>query len=336
MRSSRLLSILMLVQMRGRVSATTLAREFEVSVRTIYRDVDALSAAGVPIYAEAGRNGGVALLEGYRTRLTGLTPGEAAALPLAGLAEAARDLGVGVEAASAHLKLLASLPADSGASAQRIAQRFHLDSIPWHHRAEHLDCLPPLATAVWQEKQITVEYESWSGAIARQLDPLGLVQKGGIWYLVAGTDGQVRTYRVSNIRRLVVSDVAIQRPARFDLQRYWSQAAMQFESKLTRERARVRISPEGRRILRAVNPAAEAVVTASQKAGAPEGWIEADMPIEGAEYSARQLLRLGTEMEVLAPERLRDAVAREARAVLALHKRKSKLRSDGRKLKSTE
>ncbi len=321
----------MLLQMRGRVSATTLAREFEVSVRTIYRDVDALSAAGVPIYADTGRNGGVALLEGYRTRLTGLTPGEAAALPLAGLAEAARDLGIGVEAASAHLKLLASLPADSGASAQRIAQRFHLDPIPWYHRAEHLDCLPALASAVWQEKRIIVEYEGWNGKVARQLDPLGLVQKGGIWYLVASVRGQPRTYRVSSLLRFEVSEAAIQRPARFDLERYWSRWSMDFEAKLTTERARVRISSEGRQILRAVNPAAAAIVSDSQQTTGLEGWIEADFPIEGADYSARQLLRLGSEVEVLAPEQLRAAMAREAKAVLALHSSEPGKRPGSRK-----
>jgi predicted DNA-binding transcriptional regulator YafY len=322
MRASRLLSIQMLLQMRGRVSASVLAREFEVSVRTIYRDVDALSASGVPVYAEPGRNGGVALHEGFRTRLTGLTPGEAAALPLAGLAGTAKDLGIASDAAAAHLKMLASLPADAGAKAQRMAQRFHLDPIPWYHRAEEIECLPALAAAVWQEKRIAIAYESWNGNVSRRLDPLGLVQKGGVWYLVAAARAKVRTYRVSNIRELEVLDVAATRTARFDLARYWSTWSADFEARLMRGRASIRISAEGCRILRAVAPAAAALVAATQQPVEPAGWVEAEIPIEDGDYSARQLLRLGSEVEVLAPEALRMALEREAKAVWTLYSRK--------------
>src|SRR5215470_2164491 len=180
MRASRLLSLLILLQMRGRMSAEALAAEFEVSVRTIYRDMDQLSAAGVPVYAERGRNGGFALLDGYRTRLTGFTPAEAEALLLAGVGPAAADLGIGAEAAAAQLKLLASLPPDSGASAQRVASRFHLDPINWYSRAESIDILPALASAVWTEKRVRIRYESWTDLVTREVDPLGLVLKAGI------------------------------------------------------------------------------------------------------------------------------------------------------------
>src|SRR5574338_1215164 len=159
MRASRLLSILILLQMRGRMSAEALAAEFEVSVRTIYRDIDQLSAAGVPVYAERGRSGGFQLLDGYRTRLTGFTPAEADALLLAGVGGAAADLGIGAELAQAQLKLLASLPPDSGASAQRVATRFHLDPINWYTRSEPLDLLPSLAAAVWRDQRIRIRYE---------------------------------------------------------------------------------------------------------------------------------------------------------------------------------
>src|SRR5512143_1952796 len=222
MRASRLLSLLILLQMRGRMSAEALAAEFEVSVRTIYRDVDQLSAAGVPVYAERGRNGGFALLDGYRTRLTGFTPAEAEALLLAGVGPAAADLGVGAEAAAAQLKLLASLPPDSGASAQRVAARFHLDPVNWYRRVEASEILPAVANAVWGERRIRVRYESWRDLVDRDLDPLGLVLKAGVWYLVAAVKGQARTYRVSNIRALEVLSAKAQRPARFDLARYWA------------------------------------------------------------------------------------------------------------------
>lgn len=319
MRASRLLNMLMLLQVRRRMPAAALAAEFEVSVRTIYRDVDALSAAGVPIYAEQGRNGGIALHEGYRSRLAALTPAEAEALALSGLQGAARDLGIGAEAAAAQMKMLASLPPDSGASAGRLAQRFHLDPLPWYHRAETIECLPTLANAVWREKRIRIIYESWKGEVRRTLDPLGLVQKGGVWYLVAAAQKSIRAYRASGIRGLDVSDVCFRRPLRFDLPRFWSNWVCDFEARLMRDRASVRISEEGMRILRAVAPAAAEIATATVRPDATPGWKVAELPIESIDYSARQLLRLGVEVEVLAPAALRKAVADEATLVAAIH-----------------
>jgi predicted DNA-binding transcriptional regulator YafY len=319
MRASRLLSILILLQMRGRLSAEMLAREFEVSVRTIYRDIDQLSAAGVPVYAERGRAGGFALLDGYRTRLTGFTPGEANALLLAGAGGAAADLGIGAEAAAAQLKLLASLPEDSGASAQRVAARFHLDPMNWYSRAEAIESLPALASAVWREKRIRMRYESWKDLVTREADPLGLVLKAGVWYLVAAVKAEPRTYRVSNIQELEVLEAPAKRPARFDLARFWKTWTHAFEARLMGERATVKLSPAGRKLLRDVNPAAHEAVEAAHRPCKPAGWVRADIPVEGVDYSALQLLRLGAEIEVLEPSTLRRAVARAAADVAALY-----------------
>ncbi|KAF0184451.1 MAG: WYL domain-containing protein [Hyphomonadaceae bacterium] len=319
MRASRLLSILILLQMRGRLSAEALAQEFEVSVRTVYRDIDQLSAAGVPVYAERGRSGGFALLDGYRTRLTGFTPAEADALLLAGVGGAAADLGMGADLAAAQLKLLASLPPDSGASAQRVASRFHLDPANWYSRVEPLEMLPALAAAVWSDTRIRIRYESWKDVVMREVDPLGLVLKGGVWYLVAAMKAQPRTYRVSNIQGLDVLDIRFKRPARFDLARYWSAWAKDFEARLLRERATVKLSPEGLRLLRELSPAAGEAVDAAHRKCAPSGWIRADIPVESVDYASRQLLRLGGEIEVLGPPALREAVAEEARRVVDLY-----------------
>jgi predicted DNA-binding transcriptional regulator YafY len=324
MRSSRLLSMLMQLQLRGRVSAAVLAREAEVSVRTVYRDIDALSAAGVPVYAERGRSGGIVLREGWRTRLTGMTPREAQALPLAALPGAAKDLGLGLEAGAAQLKLLASLPADAGADAQRLAQRFHLDPVPWYHRAEALDNLPLLAAAVWNDQRVRIAYEGWDGAVVHELSPLGLVLKGGIWYLVAARAGRPRSYRVSGIRQLEVQPGAAARPAGFDLGRWWPRSVAQFEARLMRGSATVRISEEGQRILRAVSPAAAERVQATQRPCTPRaraGWVQAEVPIETPAYSARQLLRLGSEVVVLSPPEVRRAVAAEAARVVRSYAR---------------
>lgn len=330
MRSSRLLSILLRLQLRGRVTAAELAREFEVAVRTVYRDLDALSAAGVPVHAERGRGGGIVLAPGWRTQLTGLTGAEARSLPLAGLAGAARDLGLASEAADVQLKLLASLPADAAADAGRIAERFHVDPLPWYHRPEALPLLPALAAAVWQGQRVRIAYDSWQGHAERTLSPLGLVLKGGLWYLVAraagrGTKAAPRTYRASGIRSLRVLKQPAQRPPGFVLAAHWPQAVADFEARLMAGRATVRLSPEGLRILRAVQPAAAewAERTARPAGGAAgrAGWVEAELPTEPDAYAARQLLRLGTEVEVLAPAALRAAVAQEAAAVARRHGR---------------
>lgn len=321
MRASRLLSILILLQMRGRVSAEALAREFEVSVRTIYRDVDQLSASGVPIYAERGRSGGFQLLDGYRTKLTGFTQKEADALLLAGAGSAAADLGIGVDLSAAQLKLLASLPPDSGASAQRVAERFHLDPINWYSRAEAIDILPALASAVWRERKIRISYESWTDVVTRELEPLGLVLKAGIWYLVAASKSQPRTYRVSNIRSLDVLEQGFRRPAKFDLARSWKTWAKEFEARLLREHAVVKLSSAGRKGLRELSPAAAEAVDASHRACKPDGWVQARIPIEGVEYATRQLLRLGSDVQVLEPLALKTAIAAEVRKIAALYAR---------------
>jgi predicted DNA-binding transcriptional regulator YafY len=198
---------MMMLQAKGRLSAETLAEELEVSVRTIYRDIDQLSASGVPVYAETGRNGGFQLLDGWRTRLTGLTPPEAQALFLSGLPGPASQLGLGEAMASAELKLLATLPPDWQIEAQRVSSRFHLDPSGWFQRAGATDWLKPVADAVWGEYRLQLSYDSWNGMVDRVVEPFGLVLKSGLWYLVARGESRsegglvMRTYRLDSIRK---------------------------------------------------------------------------------------------------------------------------------------
>ncbi len=307
--------------MRGRLSAEALAEEFEVSVRTIYRDVDQLSAAGVPIYAERGRAGGFQLHDGYRTKLTGFTAQEADALLLSGVGAAAQDLGLGPDLAAAQLKLLASLPPESGASAERVSARFHLDPINWYTRADASDVLKPLAVAVGNERRIRLRYESWKGLVERTVDPLGLVLKGGIWYLVAAVKGAPRTYRVSNIQKMQTLDVRFTRPRRFNLSRYWREWSKDFEARLLKAHATIEVSPAGRRILRDANAAAHEALLANNKPCKPEGWLRARVPVESVELAKLQLLRLGAEVKVIDPPALRAAIAAEAGKIAAHYKR---------------
>ncbi|HEY8618170.1 transcriptional regulator [Phenylobacterium sp.] len=320
MRAGRLLSILLLLQTRGRMTAQALADEFEVSVRTIYRDVDQLSAAGVPVYADRGPSGGFQLLDGYRTRLTGLTPAEAEALFLSGLPGPAADLGVGEAMAAAQLKLLAALPDGYRDGAGRLAARFHLDTVSWYRGPERAELLPPLADAVWGARRVRIRYDSWQAVVERELEPLGLVLKGGAWYLVALSGGKPRTYRVAAIQALEVTDAVFERPP-FDLAAYWTAWASDFEARLYRGRARLRLTDEGLRRLAALIPMAADM--ARQTATDPDaaGWREAVIPVEldSLDHAAAELLRLGPHAEVLEPPDLRARMAETSAAMAALY-----------------
>lgn len=319
MRAGRLLSLLLLLQTRGRMSARALADELEVSVRTIHRDIDQLSAAGVPVYADRGRDGGFQLLDGYRTRLTGMTPAEAEALFLSGLPGPARELGLGEQMAAAQLKLLASLPADWRERAGRVSARFHLDPVGWYQNAERAELLPPLADAVWNAKRIRVRYESWKAVVERDLDPIGLALKGGVWYLVARVGGKMRTYRVSAIQKLEVTEQQFTRPERFDLSAYWSEWSADFEARLYTGKAVLRLAPEGMKRL-ALLPAAVAAM-ARRTARAPDrrGWRRVEIPIESAEHAMSDVLRLGPYAEVVSPPALRRRIAGVAAALAAMY-----------------
>ena len=186
MRSSRLLSILLLLQTRRQLTARELADELEVSLRTIYRDVEALAAAGVPVYADQGRAGGYRLVDGYRTKLTGLTEQEAAALFMVGMPGPAAALGLTEQTSGAELKLLAALAPDQRDRAGRLKNRFHLDMPAWYREAEDSPHLAAIAEAVLHDRRIKVLYRRWEAPreVERTLEPYGLVLKNGSWYVV--------------------------------------------------------------------------------------------------------------------------------------------------------
>jgi len=319
MRASRLLSIMMLLQSRGRLSAEVLAEELEVSVRTVYRDIDQLSAAGVPVYAETGRNGGFALLDGWRTRLTGLTAPEAKALFLSGLPGPAAELGLSDDMAAAELKLLAALPADWQDEARRISGRFHLDPKGWFQPGRVQEHLKAVADAVWNERRIHVRYESWTGVADRMIEPLGLVLKGGIWYVVARREAAIRTYRLSNILALIGTEERFERPAEFDLPAYWEASTGQFEKDVYVGIAVVRASPVGRKRLLDISQTVRQAVESAQIEPDEAGWAVLPIPIEEIDWASREMTRIGCEIEVLEPPELRARMAETARRLFALY-----------------
>lgn len=323
MRASRLLSILLLLHTRGRVSAQQLADELEISLRTVYRDIEALSLAGIPVYATRGRAGGFQLLEGYRTKLTGLTPDEADSLFLAGLPGAAADLGLGPVLAATELKLLAAMPPELRDRAARIRDRFHLDAPGWLRDADAPPYLATIADAVWAQRRVEVRYERSNRAVVdRVLEPLGLILKAGTWYLVASVpaDGRgPRTYRVSRVLVAVVLAEPFERPAGFDLERHWGDYQREYEQRIFHGTARIRLTEAGRRLLFLIGSAAARAGELAMSEPDARGWCTTTVPIESVRHAQHALLQFGPDLEVLEPAELRELVAAGARAAAELY-----------------
>ncbi len=321
MRASRLLTLQMLLQSRGRMSARALAEALEVSVRTLHRDVDQLSAAGVPIYADRGRNGGFALLDGWKTTLTGLTPAESQAVFLSGLAGPAAQLGLGEQVGTARLKLLAALPAGWREQALTISDRLHLDPVDWYREQEPLPFLSLVAEAVWSGRRLALQYESWTRTTARNVGPLGLVLKGGSWYLVALIGERPSTLRVSNIReaRLLEEEEPVLRPKGFDLAAYWAESMQRFEHELYKGEAVVLSTAAGLKALSNLGSRQAQAVAAAPSSRRKDGRVRLRVPIESIAHAAGQLLRLAPEVEVLEPPALRAALVARLRDIVGLY-----------------
>ena len=316
MRASRLLSILLLLQTRGQLTAGELAEQLEVSVRTVYRDVEALSEAGVPVYTERGPHGGIRLVDGYRTRLTGLTTDEAEALFLSGLPGPAAELGLGTVVAAARLKVLAALPPELRSRATRLGQRFHLDAPGWFRTTEETPHLQPLASAVWDDRCIRIGYDRGDRSVERLLDPLGLVIKGGVWYLVALADGQPRTYRVSRVLSVALEETRFERPDDFDLAAFWTETTAAYEALAERQEVHLRVAPDHMGDL-ADAIGDEAVSTAVRLEQAdPDGWTHLRVVVEWPRDAHTRLLAVGAHAEVLEPAELRERIIATARDIL--------------------
>jgi predicted DNA-binding transcriptional regulator YafY len=320
MRADRLLSLLMLLQVRGRMTAQKLAEELEVSERTIYRDIDALGTAGVPVYAERGPGGGCALLDSYRTNLTGLTPDEVRALFMLSIPAPLAVLGVSQELKAALLKLAAALPEAHRRDEERVRRRFHLDSVWWFQSEEAVPHLPTIHQAVWQDRKLYLTYRLPFGAqIERLVDPYGLVAKAGVWYLLCARDGRMRVYRVSRVLEARLSDESFERPADFDPAAYWQEWCAEFEQSRSYYPVTVRIAPD----LAPYLPQyfGERVRDTIAQAGPPDaqGWITLTLPFETLEAARDRILGFGRAAKVLEPEALRRSVLDFATQIVALY-----------------
>jgi predicted DNA-binding transcriptional regulator YafY len=314
MKSDRLLSALLLLQAYGRLTGREMSKRLEVSQRTVHRDMESLSAAGVPVFALRGARGGWQLDEGWRTQVPALDEAELLAL----LMSQPRVVGDGSLAGAAERalrKLTAALPASLRERAAAIRQRLYVDTTGWRGTTENLAMLPIVQDAVSRDRKLSMTYRrGGEGAEAdeRLVDPLGLVAKGSAWYLVAGTPRGFRTYRVSRIERASIVDEPCERPADFDLAEHWKASTDAFRHGFPRYHATLRLDPRAAAWVRRWRMA----WTAAEPPDG-EGWITYPAQFEHEDEACFVALGLGAHADVIEPAELRERVLNEVRAVLA-------------------
>lgn len=318
MRADRLIAMLMLLQTNGRMTAQALAERLEVSTRTIYRDIDALSAAGVPVYAERGAQGGCMLMEQYRTNLTGLNEAEVRALFTFAVPGLLADLGADKASAAAMLKLTAALPAPFQRDAQRMQARFYLDPNPWFQADEPVPYLHLCQEAVWNGRRLRMQYRRSDGQwVKRLVDPYGLVAKAGAWYMVGAIyGGMPMVYRVSRIQEAAVSTQMFQRPPDFDLAAFWQAWVTQFETQQAAVTVTLWVTPDAAADVAAHFGEGIAQQLAAAAVVDADGAVQMQITFASLAEACRRLLGWGTAVRVAAPDALRTEMRRTAWAVL--------------------
>ncbi|WP_026010917.1 helix-turn-helix transcriptional regulator [Paenibacillus sp. OSY-SE] len=315
MRADRLISILLFLQNRGRMTSRELAEKLEVSERTIHRDMEALSAAGIPVFAERGSNGGWALFEGYRTNLTGMKTEEMQSLLLAHSSRLLGDLGLGDFFDDAFQKLLAAFPATMRGDVEIVRQRIHVDGAGWHQSDELLPELPIVQEAIWEEKKLFIQYRRDDAIVDRVVEPLGLVAKSSIWYLIAIAEGgDMRTYRISRMVSARMSTESFERPDSFDLALYWEQSTKKFKASLPQYPSRVRFSDK---VLSRISQQRYMKILHTESVDSH--WLDADVEFHTLDSACEILLGYGPLVEVLAPAELREKVLSQAKAILLMY-----------------
>ena len=321
MRADRLLSIVLLLQAHHQLTSRDLAERLEVSERTIHRDMEALSGAGIPVTAARGLGGGWSLLGEYRTTLTGLNEAEIQSLFVTKPAKLLADLQLEKAADGALLKLLASVPSTFREGAERARQRIYIDVSGWSKREEAVPFLPVLQEALWLERKLKISYERGENSelVERIIGPLGLVAKGSVWYLVGNVDGYVRTYRVSRISQAEVLEEQSPIPSDFNLAEYWENSSSTFKSSLPKYLATFWVAPETSLRLTFAGRFARVNETGETDA---RGWKKFKVGFDVEEMACEYALSFGPSLEVIEPLTLREKVVAMAKATLDFYDHK--------------
>ncbi|HEV8431409.1 MAG TPA: WYL domain-containing protein [Pyrinomonadaceae bacterium] len=318
MRADRLLTIVLLLQAHHQMTSRDLASRLEVSERTIHRDMEALSGAGIPVIAARGSGGGWSLLGEYRTTLTGLTEAEIQSLFVSKPPKLLADLHLEKAADGALLKLLASLPSTFRQGAERARQRIYVDVSGWSRREEAVPWLPVLQEALWLERRLRIKYERGENCepVERLLSPLGLVAKGSVWYLVATVEESVRSYRVSRISQADILDEPAPIPSDFNLGEYWEQSAATFKSNVPNYLATFWVSSSVLLRLRFAGRFARVNETEETDA---RGWRKVHVGFDVEEMACEYAVSFGPNLEVIDPDSLRERVIAMTRATLKFY-----------------
>lgn len=312
MKADRLMSALLLLQANGRLTGRELADRLEVSTRTVHRDMEALCAAGVPVFALRGAAGGWQLEESWRTRVPGLDEAELRALLMA-QPRVLGDARLAHAAERALDKLMASLPASLREQATAMRQRLHVDATGWRGVPEDLSMLPLVQDAVARDRKLSFRYlRADRQEVERTVDPLGLVAKGGAWYLVARTPAGLRTYRVSRIAEAKLLDAPSERPADFDLAAYWKASTEELQRDRTRYAVTLRLEPRTAESLRTW----ETTSAVDGAADDADGWVTLRVHFHDEDQACFVVLGLGPRAEVVDPPSLRDRVLADLTAAL--------------------
>ena len=317
MRADRLIALLLRLQNRPRMTVPALARDLDVSQRTILRDIDALSGLGVPVYTDRGRTGGVRLLEGYATQLNALSPLEAEAMALVGAPAALGDSGLAKPLANALRKITAAVPAVHQLRAQHARNRLLFDTTPWFSQPNEQPILAQLRGAVWADRVCRIEYERADGVAKHyRIDPYALIAKVDVWYLVADSARGMRAFRVDRVQRARVLDETFVRDAHFDLARYWETWCKRFESDgSSRFYVELWLTPAGKRQLLERFGAWHAAALATFDERAARQRVKLDLESEA--IAINTLIELGREAMLIKPKRLRARLLQRAREVIA-------------------
>ncbi|MBA3867864.1 MAG: WYL domain-containing protein [Anaerolineae bacterium] len=316
MRADRLLALVMHLQTRGKTTTQTLAEELGVSRRTILRDVEALSVAGIPVYTDGGHGGGVALDENYRVTLTGLKEVEIRSLFISNNNQLLADIGLGAAADSSLLKLSAALPTAHQPSVEFIRQRIHIDPMWWWHDSQQVPFWDDLQKAVYENICIRAVYESYDGTIGeRILEPYSLVAKSSFWYLIAKRDGEFRTYRVSRFHSITLLDEHFQRDRDFNLANHWQTHLQEFTEALTEFAFILRIRESRFDFVRRLTPGRFQISEPVDETG----WLTINVHMESIELAKMLVFGLGKDGVVVEPPELHRAVVEAAREILEQH-----------------
>jgi predicted DNA-binding transcriptional regulator YafY len=321
LRADRLLSIMLILQAQGKTTTVALAETLEVSRRTILRDIEALSIAGVPVHAEAGHGGGVYLDEHYRVSLTGLKEAEVRALFVSTRPGPLQDVGLGQAAEATLLKLFAALPSLHRQEAERMQQRLHLDPAWWWHKGDTLPWLETLRAAVFNDYRVRVRYERGDGhVVERILEPYSLVAKASVWYVIARREDELRTYRVSRFLAVEIMQERFERDPAFHLAQYWHTHAAEFVANLPSLAFTLRLTPAGLQFLKLYASGRYTL----RDTTADEATPIVDVRLSSLEEARMLILGLGTDAEIIEPHALREVIAQYLTQLLAWFKDQSK------------